>query len=64
MADPRRTHEREQRDAWAVDIAATIAAFYKELRRCGVPAGAAQAISEAFTTATLEDGPPEVWQQT
>lgn len=63
MTEPRQTHTREQREAWATDVAHETATFYQTLRKRKVPAAAAQAITESFITALLGgDGPPEPWQ--
>lgn len=59
-----RTAPREVREALASDRAAEVAAFYRGLRANGVPAAAAQGITETYTDALLagDDLPPEAWR--
>ncbi len=61
-AEPQRIAAQDQRTARAEDDAAAAAAFYAGLRARKVPAGAAQAITEAYVSATLGGEAPEPWQ--
>jgi hypothetical protein len=62
--DAKRVGRRDQREAEAVDHAHAVATFYKALRARGVPAAAAQAITEAYVAATFGDEPwREAWKE-
>lgn len=61
--DVRDTHERDQREARALETAREVGAFYKALRKDGIPATAAQAMAEAYVAGLIAgDIPREPWQ--
>lgn len=63
VTEPRDVHARDQREAEAESTAGVVSAFYRRLRATRVPAGAAQALAEAFVAGLMarDDAQREPW---